>query len=79
MGSFFTNNFKTKNIKIVFLVFQEQLQEETKGKLAVQSKLRQAEDDIHTLKEQLEEEEEQKAALQKQITDMQAKEQLLYN
>lgn len=52
---------------------QELLQEETKGKLSVQSRLRQAEDDNQAMKDQLEEEEDQKASFQKQITDLQFK------
>ena len=52
---------------------QELLQEETKGKLAVQSRLRQAEDDNQVLKDQVEEEEDQKALFQKQIADLQSK------
>lgn len=51
----------------------ELLQEETKGKLAVQSRLRQAEDDNQVLKDQVEEEEDQKALFQKQIADLQSK------
>jgi hypothetical protein len=63
-----------ENTKIDFhFSMQELLQEETKGKLGVQSRLRQAEDDNQVLKDQVEEEEDQKALFQKQIADLQSK------
>lgn len=51
---------------------QEVLQEETRQKLALNTRLRQLEDDQNSLKEQLEEEEEAKRNLEKQLNTMQA-------
>lgn len=51
---------------------QEVLQEETRQKLALNTRLRQLEDDQNSLKEQLEEEEEAKRNLEKQLSTMQA-------
>lgn len=47
--------------------FQEQLQEETKTKLALSSRLRQLESERENLQEQLDEEEEAKKNLEKQL------------
>ncbi|KAH3876140.1 hypothetical protein DPMN_039422 [Dreissena polymorpha] len=54
-------------------VFQELVEEETRGKLAAQSKLRQEADEKEALKERLDEEEETRHALEKQIQDLQQK------
>lgn len=51
---------------------QEVLQEETRQKLALNTRLRQLEDDQNSLKEQLEEEEEAKRNLEKQLNTAQA-------
>ena len=45
---------------------QDQLQEETRQKLGLNTKLREAGDEINRLQEQLEEEEDEKKAAQKQ-------------
>ncbi|XP_052268175.1 myosin-10-like [Dreissena polymorpha] len=52
---------------------QELVEEETRGKLAAQSKLRQEADEKEALKERLDEEEETRHALEKQIQDLQQK------
>lgn len=51
---------------------QELLQEETRQKLSLNSRLRQLEDEQHNLKEQLEEEEEAKRNVEKQLQTVQA-------
>lgn len=52
---------------------QETSQEETRQKLALQSRLRQVEDEKESLHERLEEEEEAKKALEKQVADLNQK------
>ena len=52
---------------------QEISQEETRQKLALQSKLRQAEDEKESAQERLEEEEEAKKALERQVADLNQK------
>ena len=52
---------------------QDISQEETRQKLALQSKLRQAEDEKENALERLEEEEEAKRALEKQVADLNQK------
>lgn len=54
-------------------MFQELVEEETRGKLAAQSKLRQEADEKEALKERLDEEEENRRAFEKQIQDLQQK------
>uniref|UniRef100_A0A8C4ZJD4 Myosin-9 n=1 Tax=Gadus morhua TaxID=8049 RepID=A0A8C4ZJD4_GADMO len=50
---------------------QELLQEETRQKLAVNTRLRQLEDEQHNLREMLEEEEESKRSVEKQVATLQ--------
>ena len=52
---------------------QEISQEETRQKLGLQSRLRQAEDDKESAQERMEEEEEAKKALERQVTDINQK------
>lgn len=60
-------------IKSVFcLFFQGLLQEETRQKLALSSRLRHFEDEQNRLKELLEEEEEGKKSVEKQLQSSQA-------
>ena len=57
----------------VFLFYlQELLQEETRQKLSMGTRLRQLEDEQNTLREQLEEEEEGKRNVEKQLLTVQA-------
>eukprot|EP00794_Sanderia_malayensis_P008852 gene8852-9800_t len=51
---------------------QDQLREETRLKLALNTKLREAGDEINRLQEQLEEEEDEKKAAQKQASNLQS-------
>lgn len=51
---------------------QELLQEETRQKLSINTRLRQLEDEQNNLKEQLEEEEEAKKNVEKQLQAAQA-------
>lgn len=51
---------------------QELLQEETRQKLSLSTKLKQMEDEKNSFKEQLEEEEEAKRNLEKQIATLHA-------
>lgn len=53
--------------------FQDSLQEETRQKLSLQSKLRASQDEKERLEERLEEEEENKRAHEKQIMEMNQK------
>lgn len=58
----------------VFLSFsflQELLQEETRQKLSLSTRLRQMEDEQNNLREMLEEEEESKKNVEKQVTSLQ--------
>lgn len=55
------------------IVTQEIAQEETRQKLALQTKLRTLNDEKEALAEQLEEEEEAKKAMERQLADMSAK------
>lgn len=52
-------------------VSQEVLQEETRQKLSLNTRLRQMEDEHHSLKEQLEEEEAAKRNLEKNMSTLQ--------
>lgn len=56
----------------LYLWLQELLQEETRQKLALNTRLRQLEDEQHSLREQLDEEEAAKKNLEKQMSTMQA-------
>lgn len=55
-----------------FCVIQELLQEETRQKLNLSSRLRQLEEEKNTLQEQQEEDEEARKNLEKQILTLQA-------
>lgn len=58
---------------------QELLQEETRLKLSLSTKLKQMEDEKNSFKEQLEEEEETKRNLEKQISILQQQVQSLHS
>lgn len=55
-----------------FAALQALLQEETRQKLTLSTRLKQLEDEQHNLREMLEEEEESKKNLEKQVSALQA-------
>lgn len=54
-------------------IFQDMVEEETRGKLSAQAKFRQEQDEKESLRDRLEEEEEAKKSLEKQVQDLQQK------
>ena len=65
--------------KLFVLLYQETMQDETRQKLSLQSKLRAAQDEKERLEERLEEEEETKRAQEKQLLDINQKVQKYLN
>lgn len=61
------------NISKINCCLQELVQDETRSKLAAQSKLRQLNDEKEAMADRLEEEEENKRMLEKQVAELQQK------